>query len=166
MIKITGLEVAKYIFENKIPVKVIILSGRKQFDYAKEALDYGVVNYMKKKLQNKLFAPIAYILDIVQNKDTFDEKSDISAEIQILLKDILESFQKNITLEKEILYIKNYMEISRLRFGETLNCHYTVDENLLNIGILKLLLQPLVFLLFAFDFSLTLKIYSTIPSCS
>ena len=50
MIKLSGLEVAKYIYENKMDVKIIIISGYNEFDYAIEAMHYGVPDYLTKPL--------------------------------------------------------------------------------------------------------------------
>ena len=43
-----GLELAKYVHENYDDIKVMILSGHDEFDYAKRALQYGVSEYILK----------------------------------------------------------------------------------------------------------------------
>lgn len=59
MIKLSGLEVAKYIYENKMDVKIIIISGYNEFDYAIEAMHYGVSDYLTKPLaEDELLAAI------------------------------------------------------------------------------------------------------------
>ena len=40
----SGLELAKYIYERKLPVKVILLSGYQEFEYAQQGIRYNVVN--------------------------------------------------------------------------------------------------------------------------
>ena len=43
-----GLEVAKYIYENNPEIKVVFLSGYRDFDYARQAIGYGVKEYIVK----------------------------------------------------------------------------------------------------------------------
>lgn len=48
MQNISGIQVAKYVFESNLPVKVIILSGYHDFAYAQEAINYNVQAYLTK----------------------------------------------------------------------------------------------------------------------
>lgn len=43
-----GLELAQEIFRKRLPIKIIFLSGHKEFEYAQKALVYGVKNYIIK----------------------------------------------------------------------------------------------------------------------
>ncbi len=45
---VSGIEVAKYIHENNLNSKVVLLSGYKEFDFALNAITYGVENYLLK----------------------------------------------------------------------------------------------------------------------
>ena len=45
---VTGIEVAKYVYENRLPIKVIILSAYADFSYAQEAIKYDVCGYIIK----------------------------------------------------------------------------------------------------------------------
>lgn len=49
-----------------------------------------------------------------------------------------------ISLEEEIDYVKNYIVIQKLRFNETINMTYNIDEGCLKLPIPKLILQPIV----------------------
>ncbi|MFT4144900.1 MAG: sensor histidine kinase [Mobilitalea sp.] len=49
-----------------------------------------------------------------------------------------------ISLEDEIKYVKNYLYIQKLRYGNKLNYEVSMDENLENFEVPKLILQPLV----------------------
>jgi two-component system, response regulator YesN len=44
----TGIDLAKELYTQKSPVKIIFLSGYKEFDYAQKAINYGVKNYILK----------------------------------------------------------------------------------------------------------------------
>ncbi len=48
MINVSGIELAKYIYENKSHIKVILLSGYSDFDFAKAAVKYRVTDYILK----------------------------------------------------------------------------------------------------------------------
>jgi two-component system response regulator YesN len=43
-----GIELSKALFERNSPVKIIFISAFKEFEYAKKALTYGVVDYLVK----------------------------------------------------------------------------------------------------------------------
>jgi two-component response regulator len=45
---VSGMEVAKYVYEHLLPTKVIILTAYADFEYAKEAIDYDVCGYIVK----------------------------------------------------------------------------------------------------------------------
>ena len=51
MDELSGIEVAKQLDEQKSSVVVVFLSGYKDFNYAQQAIQYGVKNYMTKPTQ-------------------------------------------------------------------------------------------------------------------
>ena len=50
MIAVTGLEVARFVAANKLPIKVILLTGYKNFEYARQAVEYNVDHYLLKPI--------------------------------------------------------------------------------------------------------------------
>ena len=48
MCQVSGLEVASWIAQHKPDIKVVIISGYKEFDYVKEAMDLNVLGYVLK----------------------------------------------------------------------------------------------------------------------
>ncbi len=45
---VSGIEIAKYVYEHMVPAKVIILSAYADFEYAQEAIKYDVCGYIIK----------------------------------------------------------------------------------------------------------------------
>ena len=42
----SGLDIAKYIYENSLDIKIVFLTGYGEFEYAKTAITYGVSSYL------------------------------------------------------------------------------------------------------------------------
>lgn len=95
---VDGLELTKYIYEEKLPTKVIIISGYDDFNYAKQAIKYQV---------------IAYILKPITAKEMIDTLSNTKA---IFDKD---QTVKNAIRENNILYEENF-QILRHQFLQQL----------------------------------------------
>lgn len=68
MNEMSGLDVAKFIYETKPMTKTVLLSGYKEFDYARKAIDYKVVHYLLKPtnfpMVHEVFKEITKELDI------------------------------------------------------------------------------------------------------
>lgn len=48
MLRVSGIELAEFIYENKPYTKMIMLSGYQEFEYAQSAIQYGVSAYLSK----------------------------------------------------------------------------------------------------------------------
>lgn len=57
---------------------------------------------------------------------------------------ILSSSKRNITLQDEINYAESYLSLVKVRYGQFLEYRMDVDPRLLEIGIPKLIIQPIV----------------------
>lgn len=107
----SGLEVAEELYRRKSPIKVVFLSGFKDFEYAKSALIYGVRNYIVKPTKyNELmevFAGIREELDETRRTDPAPEPSDdagsrapsASDKVIQAVKDYVEKHYRDATLE-------------------------------------------------------------------
>ncbi len=72
MPKMNGLELAKAISESKSDCTVIIISGYRDFEYARTALKYGVIDYITKPINFGEFS-----LTLRKIKDQLDEKGNV-----------------------------------------------------------------------------------------
>lgn len=50
MPKLSGLDLAQRVFEDQLPVRVVIISGYREFEYARRAIAYNVSDYLLKPI--------------------------------------------------------------------------------------------------------------------
>lgn len=79
MNRVSGLEVAKYVCEHELPVRVILLSGYQEFELALQGLKYGVSDYLLKPADmeriEEVFLKIRKQLDI-KTKEELEEQAE------------------------------------------------------------------------------------------
>jgi two-component system response regulator YesN len=93
MTHVSGIELAKYISENKPYIKVILLSGYREFEYARSAIQYGVKNYILKPTN---FIELKEVLSQVKLElDQSKAKKD-----QVLVMDKIKLLYSNILSNK------------------------------------------------------------------
>ena len=74
-----------------------------------------------------------------------NQAQKVLARLGDLMRTILDQNQKNdITLEEEINYSRNYLEIEHVRFNDRLKINYNIDPETLMARVPNLILQPLV----------------------
>ncbi|MGP4042479.1 response regulator transcription factor [Gracilibacillus sp. D59] len=96
-----GIKLAKKVFHDKKQTKVILLSGYKEFHYAKEAMKYGVVDYIVK--------PGKY--DEIQEVFT-NLKQQLDTDISTKYSKAYPNYTDNIIETIKAFTIKNYADIS------------------------------------------------------
>jgi len=76
------------------------------------------------------------------------EKSDNIANAIVSLVKILEYSSKNcdrtVPVREELDFIRNYIYIQKLRYGNEIGVHYEIDSDMYNYCILKFILQPVI----------------------
>ena len=77
MFYISGLEVAQWVVANQPSVKVVFVSGYKEFDYVKKAMELGVCDYVLKPIE--IDEIIRVFSKIKQELDGIDDDSRIRA---------------------------------------------------------------------------------------
>jgi two-component system, response regulator YesN len=100
----SGLDVAKFVSENPRDIKVVLMSGYQEFEYAKKALEYNVVSYIVKPIEmreiKEKFIKIKSDLDVLKNinEKMNEEKKkviDIQRDFSVLIdmqSNLIESF--------------------------------------------------------------------------
>lgn len=92
MSKVSGLEIAKFVAEQNLPVQVVFLSGYKDFEYAQSAVEYRVLHYLVK--------PIS----VPKLKEIFTgirEKLDQQNELQNAMLNRVDHYQKLVNYQKQ-----------------------------------------------------------------
>lgn len=89
---IDGIGLAKYVYETYPNIKVVIISGYDEFDYAKRALKYRVIDYVLKPVTAVELTDI-----LVRVKDVLDREQEESKQIE----KIKQAYADNLPVMKE-----------------------------------------------------------------
>ena len=73
-----------------------------------------------------------------------DKTSEFIENISALFRYNLRSLEEPVTLREEIKYVKNYMCILKTRFGDRIEFYIDVDEDLLDVKIPCIIIQPIL----------------------
>lgn len=77
MPEISGLELAKWIKDQQLKTKVMIVSGFSEFGNAQQAMRYGVTEYLVKPvLKNEFIQALGNILPLVEKKESHPAEPD------------------------------------------------------------------------------------------
>lgn len=128
MIEVSGIELAKYIYDHELPIKVIIISGYRDFSYAQQAIKYNVSNYLTKPT-----SPLDLNSALIKIKNELnDEKLSDTSRPTVSHKEKNEEISVNdLIIEKACLYISenlskdiamidvaDYVHLSTSHFGK------------------------------------------------
>jgi len=83
---------------------------------------------------------IASMIDI-DTKDAQKMLTKVGALLRVMLENDAEQI---ITLQEEIAFIKNYLDLEEIRFQDRVTINYQIDEKVLNAQIPNMILQPLI----------------------
>lgn len=86
-------------------------------------------------------------LECIRMRAEHDKNMEISNMLSLLgnlFRWNVKTKEKIVTIEDEIDYISTYLELQRLRFSDRIDVIIDISEEILDMGIPKLLLQPIV----------------------
>ena len=122
----TGLDIAKYIYDNYPDVKVMLFSAFQSFKFAHEALEYGVVGYMTKPIYfEKLYKNLEKLKQILDSKkgdgflsdEMINRRSGFVKEffrMDNAYKSIVQNMLDKINLPYNILYMPSAVTTFRI----------------------------------------------------
>lgn len=95
MLRVDGMEVARFIHEHNLPTSVILLTGHKNFEYARSAIEFRVKHYLLKPITvpqlKEVFREVCAALDDREDIERVMQKRDrhysdlVSYEMQNLI---------------------------------------------------------------------------------
>lgn len=111
----SGLEVVKRSQENGIFPNFILISGHKQFEYARSAIQYGVENYLVKPVNKQELTDnlIQIIKRIEKERSQDDYKQMLEQQIESNIAVSREHFLKMLFLSPNLLTTQSLEEINR-----------------------------------------------------
>ncbi len=109
MAETSGLAVAKWVYHNSPQTKVVIISGYKEFEYAKQAIEYNVEHYLLKPTKYDDMLQVFTML-----KKTLDEQAaqhSMRQEEQRRLKELLPLLHEQFVLDVAMGVFRNEEEM-------------------------------------------------------
>jgi sensor histidine kinase YesM len=73
-----------------------------------------------------------------------DKSSEFMENIAQLFRYNLKNIEELVPLREEIEYVKNYMQVLKIRFGNRITFYSSIEESALNIKIPRITIQPIV----------------------
>ncbi len=115
----------------------------KRFSLEKEKLKSDLKLLQAQVEPHFLFNTLSNILSLL-DRDTAKGKQMLENLTQYLRTSLLQSRKKQNSLKDEISMIQTYLDIYKIRMKERLSYHIEIPDDLLNIQIPPMILQPLV----------------------
>lgn len=115
MNNVSGLEVAKYVFEHNMPCKIVLISGYQEFELAIQGIKYGAKDYLLKPTDvdrlEETFRKIAEELDATREKlrKNKAEKERMEEAIPLLEERFFGDLVMGVVESED--FIRNCMEI-------------------------------------------------------
>ncbi|SHK84670.1 Two-component response regulator, YesN/AraC family, consists of REC and AraC-type DNA-binding domains [Anaerocolumna jejuensis DSM 15929] len=131
MLHLSGIDVAKYVYDNSIYTKVVFISGHKEFELALQGMKYGVEDYLLKptnvKNLKEAFEKIKKNLDekSKQNETEQAEKARLEEALPILKERFFSDLILGVVDNKEL--ITNRMSILYPQINLECSCCILAD---------------------------------------
>jgi len=146
---ISGLDVAEHLHKNRLDTSVILISGYKEFEYAKKAMELGVIKYLVKPVSmdelNDTFVTLGRELDI-KKAQSAEEASPllwtqffcemIFGELNALDNELIKNMRLPILIENPaallVFEIDGYQEFLQGRWHYEQDRFYVALQNIVN----------------------------------
>ena len=114
-----GLELSRLVKQELPDIKILILSGYDEFEYAKEAIRIGVTEYLLKPIASEQLLEILHKVE----RQILEEREE-----KELLKQYMEDMKENVERERQQFFAQ--MIRGEISFGEAMNCGKKYGMNL------------------------------------
>lgn len=114
MPKLDGLQVCEKIKAARLPIKVVIISGFRDFDYARQALRYGVTDYLLKPVNpSEVLRLIQEVVQVAPLTAALIEKQErlLIEQVRIWIHDHLHEDITLLDLSHQFHYSVNYLSM-------------------------------------------------------
>lgn len=115
----TGLELAKIVYEQRNETKVILLSGYGTFEYARKAIQYGVFEYLlKPSSPQEIMECVKRALEEIAQENTKAQKEKIKIEndrifgMEEEISEVLQYIEKNYMTDISLVSLSEYLHFS------------------------------------------------------
>lgn len=141
-----GLELSRLVKAELPDIKIIVLSGYDEFDYAKEAIDIGIAEYMLKPVTSaKLLETLHKVeKNILEQREKETTKSGVSDKMRFFRKLILGSVSVSLLLQEgrelgiELAASEYNLLLLQLFLGDDVDeAHHYIEEIRQDFGKLK-----------------------------
>lgn len=114
----------------------------------KKNAEYKALQFEYSALQAQINPHFLYnTLETINSMAKLKGENEISEMVYLLGNLLRESISKKnniVPLEEELHYIRNYLQIQKISYGDRLNVIYDLDESLSKAQVPKFMLQPIV----------------------
>ncbi len=109
MARVSGIELAKYIYENKPHINTVAVSAYSEFEYAKELMKYGALYYLLKFVDiDEFLEAMEIVRSNISQKKTVNQSQYDELQTEMFFYDL---FENNFSSCEEAA--KNYYEIEQ-----------------------------------------------------
>lgn len=141
---VTGMDLAQWIHENKIPTRVIFLTAYSDFQYAKQAMTYKVEAYvLKDDYLEELESTVKELIESMNSE--LGQQEQPGGKHDKLIRNVCELIKEKYTAELSLAIIAREMHVSAAylsrRFSREKGCSITDYVNQLRIKKAAELLQ-------------------------
>jgi two-component system LytT family sensor kinase len=149
-------DIKKRIYDNVIPHFFLVIAGaavKLLFDYgklqkrmaetAKEKAE-AELNFLKSQINPHFVFNSLNSVYFLINKDNQEARAALHKFSEMLRYQLYEMNEQKVPVEKEIKYLKEYMDLQQLRKDEKYSVQFRCDESVKGFSIEPLLLIPLV----------------------